>query len=310
MIGSAVRAARLKAGLTQQQLAKDLELSRQHVNNIERGHGDIPLSTALRLARVLGMAEIPLDDRIVIRLSSGDDAQREQIGIARAMAERIADEASEIARRLSVSSSAKGKGEVLKFPPAPKKLPITFAEENRLEEMKQAIVSAPSSMVEWRTAYLGEPGKYVVPRRGTAAAGHGAVPDESSEEKRRQIPQHYYEERGARDTILLRGDSLADLGYVDRDLLFIRPLTKKPSTDEVVVCRRGGVEAEVLVKVYAIQDGKRWLLSANHREAKRYPPIPITENEQFEVFGVVVGRSGYALHGSLAPRPPKKGASS
>ena len=74
--------------------------------------------------------------------------------------------------------------------------------------------------------------------------------------------------------------------------------------NDVIVCRLGGTEAdtEVLVKVYAREAGERWLLSANEREGDRYAPRQIKKNERFEVLGVVVGRSGYGLPGSLAPR--------
>lgn len=50
---TALRKARLRAGLTQAELAKRVGLTRASYTNIEKGHKHPSLTTALRIARVL-----------------------------------------------------------------------------------------------------------------------------------------------------------------------------------------------------------------------------------------------------------------
>ncbi|GEA14921.1 MAG: putative transcriptional regulator [Moorella sp. (in: firmicutes)] len=50
---TALRKARLKAGLTQSELAHQVGLRRASYTNIEKGHKNPSVSTALRIARAL-----------------------------------------------------------------------------------------------------------------------------------------------------------------------------------------------------------------------------------------------------------------
>lgn len=55
-IGRRVRTARLKANLTQEQLAECAELSLPHVSNIETGNTKLSLPTLLCLANILSVS--------------------------------------------------------------------------------------------------------------------------------------------------------------------------------------------------------------------------------------------------------------
>jgi transcriptional regulator with XRE-family HTH domain len=54
VFGQNVRAARLKAGLTQTQLAEQTGLTQQYVSLVEAGHQNITLDTMAALASVIG----------------------------------------------------------------------------------------------------------------------------------------------------------------------------------------------------------------------------------------------------------------
>lgn len=59
--GLTIKTARLRKGLSQKQLADILGTSQPHIANIEKGKGDIYLSTAAKLCESLGLAldELP-----------------------------------------------------------------------------------------------------------------------------------------------------------------------------------------------------------------------------------------------------------
>jgi transcriptional regulator with XRE-family HTH domain len=54
VFGENLRAARIKAGLTQAQLAERTGLTQQYVSLVEAGHQNITLGTMTTLARVVG----------------------------------------------------------------------------------------------------------------------------------------------------------------------------------------------------------------------------------------------------------------
>ncbi|MBR5385392.1 MAG: helix-turn-helix transcriptional regulator [Bacteroidales bacterium] len=54
IIGEQLRDERLKAGLTQEQLADKIGTKKSFISRIERGHADIQLSTLVKLFRGLG----------------------------------------------------------------------------------------------------------------------------------------------------------------------------------------------------------------------------------------------------------------
>lgn len=54
IIGEQLKDERLKAGLTQEQLANKIGTQKSFISRIERGHADIQLSTLVKLFRGLG----------------------------------------------------------------------------------------------------------------------------------------------------------------------------------------------------------------------------------------------------------------
>jgi transcriptional regulator with XRE-family HTH domain len=60
VFGQNLRAARVKAGLTQAQLAERTSLTQQYVSWVEAGHSNMTLGTMTALARVVGQDVIAL----------------------------------------------------------------------------------------------------------------------------------------------------------------------------------------------------------------------------------------------------------
>ena len=54
VIGEQLKDERLKAGLTQEQLAEKIGTKKSFISRVERGHADIQLSTLVKLFRGLG----------------------------------------------------------------------------------------------------------------------------------------------------------------------------------------------------------------------------------------------------------------
>ena len=59
-IGRCVREERKKQGLTQAALGRRAKMSRQYVSTIERGSGDLPICTMVRIANALGVGMLDL----------------------------------------------------------------------------------------------------------------------------------------------------------------------------------------------------------------------------------------------------------
>lgn len=95
-----------------------------------------------------------------------------------------------------------------------------------------------------------------------------------------------YAMRGARLTYEVSGDAMIGAGIADRDLLFVKPTrSTREAAERVVVCR---LEGATYVRVLDLRGGRMRLLSRN----ERYPPIDVDAAAQFELIGVVVGRTG------------------
>src|SRR5260370_42451126 len=63
VLGQNLRAARIKTGLTQAQLAERTGLTQQYVSWVEAGHANITLATMTGLARVVGQGGVALLQR-------------------------------------------------------------------------------------------------------------------------------------------------------------------------------------------------------------------------------------------------------
>ena len=53
ILGETIRAERMKAGLTQEQLAEKAELARNYIGNVERAEYKITVETLARIAKAL-----------------------------------------------------------------------------------------------------------------------------------------------------------------------------------------------------------------------------------------------------------------
>ena len=100
-----------------------------------------------------------------------------------------------------------------------------------------------------------------------------------------EVPRAY-SVRGARLAYEASGESMIGAGIADRDLLFVKPTrSTREATGRVVVCR---VDGATYVKWLDVRGGRLRLLSRN----ERYPPIEVDAGSDFELIGVVVGRTG------------------
>jgi SOS-response transcriptional repressor LexA len=293
-MGAAIRASRQQKAWSQEKLAARAKTTRQTISALEND-GSGTIDTLLRVVGALGLKELPGG----IRMSPGDQAAtRADLHEIKRAIDDVVMSASAASRLLTHKvpkrildyaieppSGESASANVLTFPD--RGLRITLAEEEeQIEGLRRAFASSPDA--EWRKPFRGK-NKYMVPRGIDAAAGLGAellTPTEE-EEQLREIPEHYWEERGARMVLRARGNSLILRGIVDRDLLFIRP-TAAPTNGNIIACR---INALAFVKIFEKTGEKVRLKSAN----PQFGPIEVGPDDSFHCFGVVVGRSGYGL---------------
>ena len=55
VLGETIRAKRIEAGLSQEQLAEKSQLARNYIGNIERAEYKVTVETLARIAKALGM---------------------------------------------------------------------------------------------------------------------------------------------------------------------------------------------------------------------------------------------------------------
>jgi SOS-response transcriptional repressor LexA len=296
-LGKALKNARLSRNLAQREVARATGMSLRQVAHVEAGE-NVSLSYIEKLVELLGVTALPIG-RALVEVRSGDvtrlNALREDAAalggqIAEMLQQMKFEEVARDDRRAIVGTlppAALPEGaKVLSFP-EPSNVRITLAEEEQqMDELRRAFTNSPDA--EWRKPFRGKK-KYVVPRGIDAAAGFGAelLPPLEEEEQLREIPEHYWEERGARMVLRARGNSLILRGIVDRDLLFIRPAAL-PNNDDIIVCR---VNTLAFVKIFERKGDAVQLKSAN----PQFGPINVHPSDSFHCFGVVVGRSGYGL---------------
>ena len=101
----------------------------------------------------------------------------------------------------------------------------------------------------------------------------------------REIPRAFAA-AGARLIYEAAGDSMIGAAIADRDLLFVKPTTGiREASRKVVICRLGANE---YVKHLDVRNGHIRLLSRN----ERHGPIEVSDDDDFELIGIVVGRAG------------------
>lgn len=100
-----------------------------------------------------------------------------------------------------------------------------------------------------------------------------------------EVPRSYAV-RGARLAFEASGDSMIGAGIADRDLLFIKPTrSAREAAGRIVICR---IDGAAFARVLDVRAGRMRLLSRNDR----YPTIDVDPASQFELIGIVVGRTG------------------
>jgi DNA polymerase V len=82
----------------------------------------------------------------------------------------------------------------------------------------------------------------------------------------------------------IKGDSMEGAGIYDKDILVVDK-SKEVTSGKIIVASLNG---EFTVKRLIVKNGKKYLFPEN----PKYPPITITEECDFEVFGVVT----YNIH--------------
>ena len=85
--------------------------------------------------------------------------------------------------------------------------------------------------------------------------------------------------------IRVKGDSMIDAGILSGDIVIVDKSNRNPSPKEIAVCELNG---EYTLKHFVVEDGRGWLVPAN----PDYPRIPVTENDDFSVWGTVT----YIIH--------------
>jgi SOS-response transcriptional repressor LexA/DNA-binding XRE family transcriptional regulator len=282
MLAEVIRAERSKRKMSQRELATLAGVSRKHLSDLESG-ANVSLRVITQVASALSLKEIAIG---ATTLSLQDEHRVVNTALVRDRAEKIIKSATDVLQEVAGRDVPQG-ARVLAFRDQPPRPRITFAEEGvHLDELRRAFANSPDA--EFRKPFKGRK-KYVVPRGIDAAAGAGAelLTPVEEEEQLREIPEHYWEERGARMVLRARGNSLILRGIVDRDLLFVRP-TASPKNGDIIACR---VNNQALVKIFEKKADRIRLCSAN----PKFGDIDVDASDSFHCFGVVVGRSGYGL---------------
>jgi transcriptional regulator with XRE-family HTH domain len=64
VLGETIREERMKAGLTQEELAEKADLARNYIGNVERAEYNVTIEALARIARALGLTVRELTRRI------------------------------------------------------------------------------------------------------------------------------------------------------------------------------------------------------------------------------------------------------
>ena len=279
-LGARLKEARTNAGLSQGDVANLANVSVRQIALMEAGE-NTTLEYLDRVATALNLKRLSLGRGLALETTPDLSHARE---IATGLEEQFKELLGVLGARETKESN------LIPFPD--RRTPITFDDEQAVEKLRAAGTSpSKGSELEYRPTYRAEDPRHYVSRQGYVAAGAGAFEDAISpdEEKLRQIPEHYWS-LGAREALVVRGNSMFGRGIVNRDLLFIRPLSpsEKPKNGDIIVVTHNG---DLLVKAYEKRGGKVRLVSAN----RKYKPREVKSGDSIYFHGVVVGRSGYGL---------------
>lgn len=304
-VGRAIRDARLKRGWTVVQLAARSNVSKNQILATESGK-NLSLKTLAKLAVPLGLVEIPLVGvRLVaagggsINLSAAVEVverlEAELRTLRQTLAQPVADTTKQNPPRLrglprsssrasdGPASASQKQGDTDR----PVRIYLVEDDEEHAAWRERMIdFASRSKELAWREGRH-TPAKYKSPLQGEVAAGHGAFLQPVNDEDLRQIPDHYWEKRGARFALRITGDSLVERGILPRDLVFVKPLVgEEPKPESIVIAE---LDEQIVCKIWRKVKGKPMLYSANPAHSK---PIDPSRFAHFAVKGVVVGRSG------------------
>ncbi len=136
--------------------------------------------------------------------------------------------------------------------------------------------AAPFARVRWFRAGARRP----LPLALEAVPAGFPSPAEDYTDKTLDLNELVVEHPAATFFVRAAGDSMRDAGVSSGDLLVVDRAVE-PSPGRIVVAMTGG---EFTVKRLAERGGRLWLMPAN----PAYAPVDVTEDESFEVWGVVV----------------------
>jgi SOS-response transcriptional repressor LexA len=281
MIGRAIRDARTRKGLTQAELAEAVGLTRQHVNNIEQDRGDVPLRTAVKIAKALGMSNLAIDEGLALR--------RTDLDAIDSIANQILKDASRL--RDAVTQTRDDRGLVRQFPRAAgKKSP---PRRNLLEE--------PPADAPFRPVRIEVEEEVPVTIVGYVAAGAPIDLLNETHGEFLMVPQSEAPTDPRWVALQARGESMIEFGIYDGDLVYVEP-------------RRGGVAASgeivigwlndgLVIKEWSRKNGVRSLISWN----ADYPPRVIMKDDVWELQAIVRKTVPRAIRGrEFKPKPVPK----
>lgn len=286
-IGKAIRAARVKKGLSQAELAAEAKVSRRQVTLMEAGE-NTTLGFLERVLRVLQIRSIRMGSATAV---VENPVKAEAL---RGNAVKLVEEIDAILSSMRFTAATPLSLIDAREEPNATRIRIRLADDE--EPINARNVLPMKGNLSRRKAQPPVEDERRNRPRGRAAAGPNIIIEtDDPESPVREIPMHYYHELGAREVFKVEGDSMIDIGITPEDLVFIRPTKDaKTGNGKVVVCKVDGHE---FVKVLELTDSKIRLLSAN----ASYDPMEVAP-EEFEMVGVVVGRSGYVWMDGLRSR--------
>jgi SOS-response transcriptional repressor LexA len=273
MIGKTIRNARLERGWSTTDLAKAAEITRQHVHNIENDRGDLPLSTAVRLAQVLGLHNLSITDGIALNAptSSNVDAPRLKVVVAKLSADlnELRSVTSSIA---SSSERVRDAGSV-----------VSLAGRRNSKKPPYDILRNPPPDAPLVPVDLELEEEVEIHIRGYVAAGQpiDLLTDDLGETRR--VPISEAPEPGL-EPLVARGDSMIEFGIEDGDIVYVEPRRGGVAgTGEIVI---GWLNDGLVIKRWERRGGRKWLVSGN----PAYEPREIKKDDSWELQAVVRSR--------------------
>lgn len=285
-IGEAIRDARLRKRLSQDQVAELARLNRSYLSEAERG-ANISVDVLERLVVALDITELPIGSRSV-QLVHGVDVGRflnvgridRVITGAQESVDRAADAwRSEMSKLVLQEDRVDDSMRIFQLRDAAP-APDFFRDDLPLDSPVQHIGEAQDEVEVEIEAWV--------------AAGEPLL-DYSHKGESQSVPASHAPERNWK-VLKARGDSMVEYGIEDGDLLYVEP-------------RRGGVAANgelvigwlnegIVVKRWYRQRGKKMLISGN----PNIPPRVLTPEDTWELQAIVRKSIGKTIRTRTFPK--------